>query len=81
MLKQCYLRSAQAKPVILLLNETSLDAQDVFLEQINGVLNGIPLPQTVWKQEKEQVFEIARNVVNAQNAALGITDAPARTNQ
>lgn len=27
------------------------------------------------------MFEIARNVVNAQNAALGITDAPALTNQ
>ncbi|CAL6051371.1 Dynein_heavy chain [Hexamita inflata] len=80
-LKQCYLKSAQGKVVILLLNETSLDAKDVFLEQINSVLNGVPLPQAVWKAEKELVFDIARNTIAAQNAAMGISEQPNLSNQ
>lgn len=54
-IKTCFLTSAKqgSKPVILLLNESSLDTGDLFLEQINSILNGVPLPITVWKNEKE----------------------------
>ncbi|KAH0574918.1 Dynein heavy chain [Spironucleus salmonicida] len=71
-LKRCFLITADQgdkfKPIVLLLTETSLDSADAFLEVINGVLNGVPLPITVWKKEEiEKVKEIAQQVVSKED--------------
>lgn len=81
MIKNCYLKSAQQKPVFLVLQETNIDAKDAFLEQINSVLNGVPLPIAIWKAERETAFDLARNTIAAQNAALGIVEQPNLSNQ
>lgn len=65
MIKNCYLKSAQQKPVFLVLQETNIDAKDAFLEQINSVLNGVPLPIAIWKAERETAFDLARNTIAA----------------
>ena len=53
----------------MLLTETSLDVADAFLEIINGVINGVQLPMSVWKKEEvEKVKDVAQMVTQKMEA-------------
>ncbi|TNJ26530.1 IAD-5 dynein heavy chain [Giardia muris] len=58
-LKRCMLASGcDNVPTILLLSESQLDANDTFLEILNGVLNGVTLPANLWKpDERERIMQ------------------------
>eukprot|EP00701_Giardia_intestinalis_P004984 XP_001708808.1 Dynein heavy chain [Giardia lamblia ATCC 50803] len=58
-LKRCMLTSGcENVPTILLLSESQLDPHDHFLEILNGILNGVALPMSLWKpDEKEKIMQ------------------------
>lgn len=58
-LKRCMLTSGcENTPTILLLSESQLDPHDHFLEILNGILNGVALPMSLWKpDEKEKIMQ------------------------